>query len=320
MKLRHNDISRAHFQGTAQRFILHQTSRRRSSKVWRRHSHIWQFDLVNLIYGEIGCFRRGKHSAALFHKPNQDVRMAVQDDDFVCLSDDDGLKLIDSLLKSKYTAKDMETLGFEESDVESLLLLIRVFRVGGDPIGQYLDVEPALRHAPLIINESGCDTNTKALSAPREKLADKLVLFGRRSPILKRDEETRYRPACMRLSYLAQDRLDLAGAAKHLAWRKREPRVFDFVPLKRAARYLVGEPKAALRFRRQKHVDKITVLRGQRLCWGRSLDEEHDSDQIGNHTVKSGSTLQSLTAVSVGNAEFYAVVKGGQFELSLRSM
>ena len=42
--------------------------------------------------------------------------------------------------------------------------------------------------------------------------------------------------------------------------------------------------------------------------------------QIGNHTVKFGSTLQSLTALSVGEAEFYAVVKGGQVGLSLRSM
>ena len=42
--------------------------------------------------------------------------------------------------------------------------------------------------------------------------------------------------------------------------------------------------------------------------------------QIGNHTVKFGSTLQSLTALSVGEAEFYAVVKGGQVRLSLRSI
>ena len=42
--------------------------------------------------------------------------------------------------------------------------------------------------------------------------------------------------------------------------------------------------------------------------------------QIGNHIVKSGSTVQSLTALSVGEAEFYAVVKGGQVGLSLRSM
>ena len=63
----------------------------------------------------------------------------------------------------------------------------------------------------------------------------------------------------MRFSYLAQDRLDLAETAKHLAKRVSEPREFDFVRLKRAARYLVGKPKAALRYRRQKHVDQITV-------------------------------------------------------------
>ena len=41
--------------------------------------------------------------------------------------------------------------------------------------------------------------------------------------------------------------------------RLSEPREFDFIPLKRAAQYLAGKPKAALRLRRQKHVDKITV-------------------------------------------------------------
>ena len=51
--------------------------------------------------------------------------MAVHGVDFVCLSDDDGLKHIDSLLKSKNTAEDMGTLGFGDSDVKSLLLLNR---------------------------------------------------------------------------------------------------------------------------------------------------------------------------------------------------
>ena len=36
--------------------------------------------------------------------------------------------------------------------------------------------------------------------------------------------------------------------------------------------------------------------------------------------MKSGSTLQSLTALCVGEAEFYAVVKESQVGLSLRSM
>ena len=104
-------------------------------------------------------FRRGKRSAALFHNPNQDVRMAVHGNDFVCLSDNDGLKHIDCLLKSKYTAKDMGTLGFEDSDVKSLLLLNRVFRVGTDQTGQYLDMKPDLRHAPLAHHERNYRTN-----------------------------------------------------------------------------------------------------------------------------------------------------------------
>ena len=82
------------------------------------------------------------------------------------------------------------------------------------------------------------------------------------------------------------------------------------------------KPKAALRFRRQKPVDKITVF----------VDSDFACDpvsrksttglvaQIGNHTVKSSSTLQCLTALSVGEAEFYAVVKGGQVGPSLRSI
>ena len=61
-----------------------------------------------------------------------------------------------------------------------------------------------------------------------------------------------------------------------------ELRIFDFV----AARRLVGKPKAALRFRIQKHVDKITVF----------VDSDFDDDpvsrksttglvaRIGNHT------------------------------------
>ena len=94
-----------------------------------------------------------------------------------------------------------------------------------------MDIEPDLRHAPLIISESGCNTNTQALSTPREKLRYKVVLDGRRSPILKKDEVARYRSAGVRLSYLDQDRLGLAETAKHLAQRKSEPREFDFDPL-----------------------------------------------------------------------------------------
>ena len=188
LKLRHYDISRAHFQGTAQRLVYIRFSaedRQKcgEDKVGRLVKSMYgtqrcfpHLDHVNLICGELGGFQRGEHSAALFHTPNEDVRMAVHRDDFVCLSDDDGLKHLDNLLKSKYTAKDMGRLGFGDSDVKSLLLFKRVFRIGADRIGQYwtLNLTCDTHHS------SSVHANTKTVSTPRVKLQDKLMLDGRR--------------------------------------------------------------------------------------------------------------------------------------------
>ena len=190
--------------------------------------------------------------------------MADHGDDYVCLSDDDGLEHIDSLLESKYTAKDMGTLGFENSDVKSLRLLDRVFRVGVDHTGQNLDVEHDLRHVhSLSVNRDAMRTPKRWAQHERNFRKNWCLdgrpnwcLDGRRSPILKKDEATRNRFAWKRHSYLAQDRLDLAETAQHLAQRKSEPLEFDFNPLKRASRYLVGKPTAALRFRRQKQLTR----------------------------------------------------------------
>ena len=55
--------------------------------------------------------------------------MAVHGDDFECLSDEDGLNHIDSLIEPRNTAKDMETLGLEGPEAMRLLVLDREFPV-----------------------------------------------------------------------------------------------------------------------------------------------------------------------------------------------
>ena len=64
--------------------------------------------------------------------------------------------------------------------------------------------------------------------------------------------------------------------------------------MKTSARYLVGKPEAALRFRRQKHVDKITVFVDSDFA-GDPVSRKTTGPvaQIGKHIVKSGSTHQS---------------------------
>ena len=111
---------------------------------------------------------------------------------------------------------------------ETSSVVERVFKSRDTSNWTILDVELDVRHGHLIIKESGCNANTKTVCTPREKLQDKLVCDGRKSPILKREDVTRYSSACMRLSHLAQDRSDLVETAKHSAQRMREPREFDF--------------------------------------------------------------------------------------------
>ena len=88
----------------------------------------------------------------MFHHSNEDVVMAVHRGDFACLSDDVCETTMDSI---------SERLGSENFDAKSLVRLNSVFRVETDQARKYLETEPGLRHAPLIIKESGCHLRLK---------------------------------------------------------------------------------------------------------------------------------------------------------------
>ena len=279
----------AHFQGTAQRLIyirLAAEDRQKygEDKVGRLiksmygtqdASHIWKLDHVNLICGELGGFRRGKHSAALFHNPNQDVRWQCTAMTLcVCQM------TMDSDTSTVFSYPNIRQKTWEHWDskiqtwkafccwtVCSELELIKLdsawtLNLTWDTLHSSSVNQDAIRtrkrwaHHEINYRTNWCWTE------------DGVRFWRKMMP-------ARYRSGCMRLSYLAQDRLNLAETAKHLAQRMSEPREFDFVPLKRAAQYLVGKPKAALRYRRQRHVDKITVFVDSDFA-GDPVLREHD--------------------------------------------
>ncbi|CAK0895671.1 unnamed protein product, partial [Prorocentrum cordatum] len=270
-------------------------------------SHLWQLDYVDLCPSSEGGFKRGKHNAALFFNPAGDIRMAVHGGDFVVLSDVDGLEHVDRLLSPKYPSKMMGTLGFDEGDYESLQLLNRIVRRGKDTRGEYIEIEPDPRHAKMILAETGCTEATKSVSTPREKLKDTTILEGIKGKKLIASETTRYRSVCMRLSYLAQDRLDLVESAKTSAQRMAGPTEqtgsFDPVPM-------------------QAPVSKIEVYVDSDFA-GDPITRKSTTGlvaMVGSHVIKGSSTLQSLTSLSVGEAEFYAVVNGGAVALMLKAI
>ena len=84
--MRHHDIRRAHFQGTAQRLVCVRLPAEDRQTLWEENIGrlvksmfgTWQLDYVNLLCGDSGGYRRGEHKAALFHKHRMDGMIAVR--------------------------------------------------------------------------------------------------------------------------------------------------------------------------------------------------------------------------------------------------
>ena len=147
-------------------------------------------------------------------------------------------------------------------------------------------------------------------------------MAGLKTPKLDQAATTSYRSTVMRLQYLAQDRADLGETAKCMAQRMKEPTVFDLQGVRRVARYLIGRPKARLRFREQRWPEEIVVLVDADWC-GDPVTRKSTTGClvfIGTHCCKGTSNLQSLIALSVGEAEFYAITKGSAMGLSFQSI
>ena len=90
------------------------------------------------------------------------------------------------------------------------------------------------------------------------------------------------------------------------------PRPSDWVLLKRVGRYLVGKPRMVQMFAWQ---DFPGVVDG--FCdseWAGDREDRTSTSggvlQIGMHTLKTWSSTQQILALSSGEAELYAMVKG----------
>ena len=114
----------------------------------------------------------------LTERTSLDVRMAVRGDDFVCLSDGDGLNHVDSLLKSEFYRKNAWR------HLDSRIVIRKVFCCCTvcselEHMKLHNSVTSNLRHTPLIIKESGCNANTKYSQHTTREIA-RLVCGGRK--------------------------------------------------------------------------------------------------------------------------------------------
>ena len=334
-KLAMFDISRAHFYGVAKREVYVELESedleqygsdkcgllRKSMYGTQDAAQIWQEDYTGLLVG--AGFRRGVSNGAVFHQPDTDVRVLVHGDDFLVLGKQAEIDSFEALLRSRYELKKLANLGLAPADDKSGVFLNRVVQVleGSRPNRARVAVEPDSRHARLVVRELGLE-GAKGTDVPMPKRSAEQQFADWETPALGPEAAKVYRSCTMRVAYLAQDRVDLGEAAKTLARFMQQPTEGAMGLLKRVARYLIKHPQTRRVFEDTKFPEKIRVY----------VDSDHAGCavarksttgyvvRLGHNTVKHGSNLQSTTALSSGESEYYALVKAGKEGLGFQSL
>ena len=137
---------------------------------------------------------------------------------------------------------------------------------------------------------------------------------------LTSEDATRYRRAAARITYMAQDRADLASAAKELAKNMARPRKGDEVEVKRVIRYLRAKPRAYVEYPWQDRPIHLNVYTDS--DWAGDVASRRSTSggaaQMGRHTVLHWARTQSQVALSRGEAELNGSVKGVSEGLGLQ--
>ena len=181
-------------------------------------------------------------------------------------------------------------------------------------------MEPDPRHAQILVHELGLSGHgSKAVSSPTEKGAS----YYDDTPLKGQEEAKAYRSLCMRLGFLAQDAPHLQYVANKCCKHMAVPTIGGLARLKRVARFLKGEPRCAQSFYEQ-HRDGHAIDVYCDSDWAGDVKDRKSVSSVfvfhGSHLLKSTVSTQGTIALSSGEAEFTAGVKGTSVGLGVRSL
>ena len=125
----------------------------------------------------------------------------------------------------------------------------------------------------------------------------------------------------MKLAYVAQDRVDTAEAVKCLTRHMIEPRSGHMQELTRLGGYLVKNRRCVLTYVRQTSDATLQVLVDS--DWAGDLLGRKSTTSVivsrGKHLLRHMSCLQTLVALSNGEAEYCALIRGACTSLGIQS-
>ena len=275
----------------------------------------WQ-KMLGSVMRKLG-FKACRSVPCVYVNEEKDLRVIVHVDDFLASGQAPELAWFEAGLKKAFSIKTVE-LGGGPQCVQEAKFLNRSLRWTPDG----LEIEGDQKHAEILIKEWGLE-NAKAVSTPGAKAGklEDLQQDGER-PEMAAADATKFRRGVARVVYLAQDRMDLGFASKELAKRMARPRIGDEMGLKRVIRYLLGRPRCVYRYNWQPVPEALKIFTDS--DWAGDVESRKSTSggvvMIGDHLIGHWSRTQATIALSSGEAELNASVKGASEGLGLRQL
>ena len=269
----------------------------------------WELEYTEMMT-EAG-FRQGAYSACVFYHEEKNVRVVVHGDDFTVLGPSKGLDWFRGVVQQRMEMKFKNRL--ERGKPGALRILNRIVTVTENG----LEYEADQRHAEILMRDMGVDENCKGVVTPGVTVSE----GGHTGEVLV-GEETRFRAVAARGNYLGQDRMDMQFAAKEISRFMSKPEEQDWRSAKRLARYLKDNKRMVIEYKFQELPEKIVMWSDSDFAGCRRTRRSTSAGvaMFGGHCLKTYSSTQPLIALSVGEAEYYGIVKAGCTGLGVQSL
>ena len=167
---------------------------------------------------------------------------------FVWLHDKSSCKLLDNFLEKGFEVRHTDDIGFSANDKKELKISNRTINI--DVLSDEMTLEADTK---LVENalESLQLNNAKNVDSPRVRRTEKQTAQIENSEKLTSAESTVYRKLVMKLTYVTQDRVDIAEAGKCLTRHMKESPSKHMQELKKLERYMVKNRRCVLTYARQ---------------------------------------------------------------------
>jgi hypothetical protein len=176
------------------------------------------------------------------------------------------------------------------------------------------------KHRNAILKEFGLDEQSRGISVPVDKDS---ITEEDDAELLEGEDITRFRGLAARANYLGLDRCDIQYATKEICRGMARPSKGAMTWMKRLARYLLEVPEGIIVYDSEvDKLDRLFVYVDSDWAGCKSTRKSTSGGAVtwGGGLLKTWSRTQGCVALSSGEAEFYAAIKGGAEGIGIRSL